>query len=83
MSTTDHADAVQLLRALQDARLDEARVRHQRSRGEAGYSDLRSAEYRTALAMQRCRDAGVIVDRVTIDTGALVSDSRADSSVGT
>jgi hypothetical protein len=78
---TVQADAIDLLEQLRAARAETERVRDLRARGECGYSDLSGAQFRHAVALLRCRDAGLVVDRFSVDTAALLH--RPDVGDGT
>lgn len=67
MTTTDKTtpttatEAVDLLDTIRVRRVELAHVTRQRTLGNAGYSDVCAADYRLALAVQRARDAGLLV----------------------
>jgi hypothetical protein len=63
--TTVDADA--LLEAIRSSRAEADQLRRLRVAGHVGHSDVASAEYRAALAVQRAIDAGVLPRRGVAD----------------
>jgi hypothetical protein len=81
VTPTEVADVADLVAELRAARAEEDRIRQLRAEGQAGYADAASAAYRTVMALQRCRDAGLYPTRFTVDIGSILG--PADPGDGT